>query len=131
MPKKTKSKITIEEFIQAVEGMDAMELAKAVKALERRFGIEAEEKPLPPKKLSLKIEKQLGAKKYTIVLARVGRSKSKVLMAVRHITGFDLPKAKRLIDKAPTSIRKRLTWSEVEQIKDILERAGATVEIHG
>lgn len=131
MAKKEKSKITIEEFIQAVEEMDPMELAKAVKALERRFGIEAEEKPLPPKKLSLKIQKQLGAKKYTLILAGVGRSKSKVLMAVRHITGFDLPKAKRLIDKAPCPIRKKLTWAEVEQTKNILERAGATVEIRG
>jgi predicted Zn-dependent protease len=56
-------------------------------------------------------------------------SKIKVIKEAREITGLVFKKAKDLADSAPKAQKKDVKKEEAEQIKDMLTKVGAVVEI--
>jgi large subunit ribosomal protein L7/L12 len=57
------------------------------------------------------------------------KSKIKVIKEIRAITGLGLKEAKDLVDSAPKVLKKDVKKEEAEQIKDVLTKVGAVVEI--
>ena len=57
------------------------------------------------------------------------RSKIKVIKEIRAITGLGLKEAKDLVEGVPKVVKKDVKKEEAEQIKAVLEKVGAVVEI--
>ena len=117
-------------LVDEIEAMKITDLAELVKILEKKFGVspmmaapaavggptagggEAEEKS-----------------EFSIELKSGGDQKIQVIKVVREITGKGLKEAKDIVDAAPQSIKENVKKEEAEEIKDKLEKAGATVEL--
>ena len=57
------------------------------------------------------------------------KAKIKVIKEVRSITGVGLEEAKEMVDGATTTIMKDLKKENAEELKEKLEKVGATVVI--
>lgn len=66
---------------------------------------------------------------FDVVLTDAGQAKLGVIKAVKEALGLGLKEAKDLVDKAPSTIKEKVSKAEAEQLKSTLEEAGATVEI--
>ena len=66
---------------------------------------------------------------FDVILKSAGQAKLGVIKAVKEALGLGLKEAKELVDKAPATIKEKVSKAEAEQLKDILTEAGAEVEI--
>ena len=66
---------------------------------------------------------------FSVVLASMGDQKINVIKEVRAITGLGLKEAKDLVESAPKPVKEGVAKDEAEKIKELLEGAGATVEV--
>ncbi len=66
---------------------------------------------------------------FDVVLVSAGQSKINVIKAVKAATDLDLKGAKDLVDKAPATIKEKVSKADAEALKAALEDAGAEVEI--
>lgn len=67
---------------------------------------------------------------FDVVLESFGDKKLKVITAVRTVlAGIPLTEAKKLVESAPATIKEGVPKDEAEQIKEALEKEGATVSI--
>jgi len=120
----------MEEIVKAIESMTVLELSQLVKGLEQRLGVTASA-PMavmaaaPAAGAAAAVEKT----EFTVVLASTGSNKIGVIKEIRTITGLGLKESKDLVEGAPKSVKEAVTKEEAAKIKDVLEKAGATVEI--
>ena len=121
------AKISVEEFISAIEEMSVLELNELVKAIEEKFGVSAAA-PVAVAGAAV-AEEAAGPSEVDVVLKSAGANKLAVIKLVREITGLGLKEAKDLVDAAPKAIKEGVKKEEAEAIKKQLEEAGATVEI--
>ncbi len=130
----TKTKISKEELLEAIETLTVLELADLIKALEERFGVSAAPMAVAAAPAAAgggaapaaAVEEQT---EFDAVLAAVGEKKIQVIKVVRELTGLGLKEAKELVDTAPKPVKERVSKQEAEQIKTKLEAEGAKVEI--
>lgn len=123
----------MEELIKSIETMSVLELSDLVKALEEKFGVQANMPMMAmpaqgagtPGAAAPQEEKTV----WTVVLSNAGASKIAVIKEVRAITSLGLKEAKDLVDAAPKSVKEGIPKEEAEEIKKKLEAAGATVEL--
>ncbi len=66
---------------------------------------------------------------FDVVLADIGAAKLAVVKAVKEACGLGLKEAKTLVDGAPATIKEGLSKDEAENLKKIIEDAGAKVEL--
>ena len=69
---------------------------------------------------------------FDVVLKSFGQAKLGVIKAVKEALGLGLKEAKDLVDKAgtePTTLKKKASKAEAEELKSKLEEAGAEVEV--
>ena len=66
---------------------------------------------------------------FDLVLKDAGQKKIAVIKEVRGITNLDLKAAKDLVDKAPVTLKAKMTKDDANKAKQVLEEAGAAVEI--
>ena len=66
---------------------------------------------------------------FDVVLTAAGTAKLAVIKAVKEALGLGLKEAKDLVDKAPSTLKEKVSKAEAEQLKDVLTEAGAEVEI--
>ena len=66
---------------------------------------------------------------FDVILKSAGQAKLNVIKVVKSELGLGLKEAKDLVDKAPATIKEKVSKAEAEQLKDILTEAGAEVEI--
>ena len=66
---------------------------------------------------------------FDVVLAEVGATKLQVVKAVKEACGLGLKEAKDLVDGAPATIKEGLSKEEAENLKKVIEEAGAKVEL--
>jgi large subunit ribosomal protein L7/L12 len=124
----------LDEMIKTIEGMSVLELSDLVKALEEKFGVQAN---MPMMAMAAAGAPAAGGgaaaaeekSTFTVVLASVGNSKITVIKEVRAITNLGLKEPKDLVDAAPKPIKEGVPKEEAEEIKKKLEAAGATVEL--
>ncbi|MEI7879593.1 MAG: 50S ribosomal protein L7/L12 [bacterium] len=120
----------MEEIVKAVENMTVLELSQLVKGLEQRLGVTASA-PMgmmaaaPAAAAAAAVEKT----EFTVILAAAGANKIGVIKEIRGITGLGLKESKDLVEGAPKSVKEGISKDEAAKIKELLEKAGATVEI--
>ena len=64
-----------------------------------------------------------------MVLTAAGEKKIQVIKEVRTLTSLGLKEAKDLVDGAPKAVLEKVSKDEANKAKDLLETAGATVEV--
>ncbi len=123
--------LTIDEIVEAIGNMTALELAELVKKLEEKFGVSAAAMvAAAPAAGTAPAEAQVEEKtEFNVILKAPGGNKINVIKVVREITGLGLKEAKELVDNAPKPIKEGVSKEEAEQIKKKLEEAGAEVEL--
>ena len=127
--------MTKDEIVEAIKGMNVVELSDIVKALEEEFGISAAAPAAvaaapaaggAPAEGAAAIEDQ---SEFEVSLKEIGPNKINVIKAVREVTSLGLREAKELVESAPTAIKEGIAKEEAEEIKGKLEEAGASVEV--
>ncbi len=133
--KETKVEVTkkMKDIMETVESMTVLELADLVKALEEKFGVQAQ----APVAFQAAGAGAAGAapaaveekSTFTVVLASAGANKIQVIKELRTLTSLGLKEAKDLVDGAPKTVKEGATKDEAEKIKKQLEAAGGKVEL--
>ena len=121
------------EFIDWIEGISVLELSKLVKALEDRLGVTAS---APVAMVAAgagapaaAAEPEEEKTEFDVILKDGGAKKIGVIKEVRAITGLGLKDSKDLVEGAPKTVKEAVSKAEAEEMKKVLEAAGATVEI--
>ena len=126
--------MTKDEIVEAIKGMNVVELSDVVKALEDEFGISAAA-PVAVAAAPAAGGMADGAatteeqSEFEVNLKEIGPNKINVIKAVREVTSLGLREAKELVESAPTSIKDGIAKEEADEIKGKLEEAGASVEV--
>ena len=66
---------------------------------------------------------------FDVVLVEAGATKLQVVKAVKEACGLCLKEAKDLVDGAPSTLKEGLAKAEAENLKKVIEEAGAKVEL--
>ncbi|MDI6781480.1 MAG: 50S ribosomal protein L7/L12 [bacterium] len=126
---------TKEEIIEAISGLNVLELSELVKSLEEKFGVSAAMPmamgmmPMGGGAAAAPAQEEEEKTEFDVILAAIGSNKIQVIKEVRVITSLGLKEAKDLVDGAPSEIKKGITKEEAAEIKKKLEEVGATVEV--
>jgi large subunit ribosomal protein L7/L12 len=127
------TKISPEEFVDALQEWTVLDVVNAVKLMEEKLGIKA----AAPVAVAAAPTGGGGGEaaepeeqtEFTVVLTGPGDAKINVIKAVREITGLGLKEAKDLVDGAPKPVREGVSKEEAAQVEAKLKEAGASVEV--
>jgi large subunit ribosomal protein L7/L12 len=123
---------TKEEILDAIAGMTVLELSELLKEFEERFGVTAAAPvavaaaPAGGGDAAPAAEEQ---DEFDVVLVNAGEKKINVIKEVRGLTNLGLKEAKDLVDGAPKPVLEKVSKEDAQKAKDLLEGAGATVEL--
>jgi large subunit ribosomal protein L7/L12 len=122
---------TIDQIVDQIGGLTALDLSKLVKALEDKFGVSAAAPMMammsaPAAGAPAVTEEQT---EFDAVLTAIGEKKIQVIKVVRELTGLGLKEAKDLVDSAPKPVKEKVSKQEAETIKAKLTEVGATVQV--
>ncbi len=121
----------IEEIVNKISELSAMDLADLSKAIQEKFGVTA----AAPVAYAPGAGAAAGAAEaeeqteFDVVLNSAGDKKIQVIKAVRELTSLGLKEAKDLVESAPCKVKESLAKDDAEKAKAKLEEAGAVVEI--
>ncbi len=125
------AKLTTEQLIAAFKELTLIELSDFVKAFEETFDVTAAA-PMavaaagPAAAAAEEVEEK---DTFDVILAAVGEKKIQVIKEVRALTNLGLGEAKALVDEAPKPVLEGVKKEEAAKAKEVLEAAGATVEV--
>lgn len=120
------------DIIESISKMTVLELSELSKEIEKKFNISNKDFSFSSnveqkkEKTSNDLEKKT---EFNVILKEIGSNKINVIKTVRSITGLGLKEAKNLVDSCPKTIKESIIKSEAENIKKIMEKSGAKVEI--
>ena len=122
------SAVTKEQVIQFLENLTLLQAAELVKELEIKFGVSASA-PMAAAAMPAAAAAAEEQTEFTVILKDCGANKINVIKEVRTITGLGLKEAKDLVEGAPKTVKEGVSKEESAKIKDVLEKAGAKVEV--
>ena len=116
-----------EQILEAIKGMNVLELNDLVKAIEEEFGVTA---AAPVAVMAGGGAAEAAEQtEFDVILTSAGASKTNVIKVVREVTGLGLKEAKDLVDNAPKPLKEKVGKEEAEAVKAKLEEAGAAIEV--
>lgn len=121
----------INEIVDKIAELSAMDLADLSKAIQDKFGVTAAAPvavaagPAAGGAAAEAEEKT----EFDVVLNSAGDKKIQVIKTVRELTSLGLKEAKDLVESAPAKVKEGLSKEEAEKAKAKLEEAGAVVEV--
>lgn len=122
-----------ELIVGIVEKMTVLNLSALVKAIESKFDVKASGGAVmmagPASSGAAASADPVEKTEFDLVLKDAGQKKIAVIKEVRGITNLDLKAAKDLVDKAPVTLKAKMTKDDANKAKQVLEEAGAAVEI--
>ncbi len=122
----------INEIVDKIAELNAMQLSELSKAIQEKFGVTA---AAPMAMMAMPGAGAGGAAKaeeqteFTVVVTSAGDKKIQVIKAVRELTSLGLKEAKDLVEAVPAKIKEGVSKEEAATAKAKLEENGATVEI--
>jgi large subunit ribosomal protein L7/L12 len=123
----------LQKILETVEQLTVLELAQLVKGLEERFGVSAQAAVAvaAPAAGGAAAAGAAAEEKTTfqVILASAGEKKINVIKEIRAVTNLGLKEAKDLVEAAPKVVKDNATKEEAAKMKQLLEAAGAKVEI--
>ena len=122
-----KMSISKDDILNAVAEMSVMDVVELIEAMEEKFGVSAAAAvAVAGGDAGAAAEEQT---EFDVVMTSFGEKKVAVIKAVRGATGLGLKEAKDLVESAPKAIKEGVEKAEAEELKKVLEEAGASVEI--
>ncbi len=119
--------LTKDDILNAIAEMPVMELVELIEAAEEKFNVTATAAVAAVAAgPAAVVEEQT---EFDVVMNSFGEKKVAVIKAVRGATGLGLKEAKDLVESAPKAIKEGVEKAEAEELKKVLEEAGASVEI--
>ncbi len=121
-----------EKIVDQIGELKVTELAELVKALKERFEVEmpvataAVAAPAAGDAAAAKSEEK---SEYKVTLKESGANKMGVIKALRQVTTLGLTEAKKAAEEAPTVLGDAVAKADALKMKQILEEAGAKVEL--
>jgi large subunit ribosomal protein L7/L12 len=100
-----------------------------VKAIEEKFGVSAAAMAAPAAAGGGAAAAAEEKTDFNVMLLDAGANKVSVIKAVREITGLGLKEAKDLVEGAPKTIKEGVSKEEAAKIKEVVEKAGAKVQV--
>ena len=121
---------TVDQVVEMLKGMNALQLSDLKKKIETTFGVTAAAPAAaaaaPAAAAAAPAEEKTSFK---VELLEAGANKINCIKEVRAITGLGLKEAKDLVEKAPSVVKPDASKEEADKIKAQLEAAGAKVKI--
>ena len=120
---------TIDQIVDKIAELSAMDLADLSKAIQDKFGVTA----AAPVAVAVAGGGDAAAAEeqteFNVVLESPGDKKIQVIKACRELTSLGLKEAKDLVESAPCNVKEGVAKDEAEKAKEKLENAGAIVII--
>lgn len=122
------AKLTKESFISSLKEMNIKEVMELVEALKEEFGID-------PTAVAVTANSGASAEavaektEFKVVLKSDGGNKVAVIKVVKDSTGLGLMDAKKMVESAPVTVKENIKKEEAEELKKLLEAAGAQVSV--
>jgi large subunit ribosomal protein L7/L12 len=116
--------ISKDDILNAVADMSVMDVVALIEAMEEKFGVSASAVAAAAGPAEA-VEEQ---SEFNVVMTSFGEKKVAVIKAVRGATGLGLKEAKDLVE-ALGVVKEGVEKAEAEELKKVLEEAGASVEI--
>jgi large subunit ribosomal protein L7/L12 len=125
------TKVTPQDFVEALADWSVLDVVEAVKAIEDKFGIKAAAAvAAAPVAAAAAVEEPVEEQtEFTVLLSGIGESKINVIKAVREITQLGLKEAKDLVDAAPRNVLENVSKDDADKAAARLREAGATVDV--
>ena len=118
-----------EQIIEAISQMTVLDVSELVKKMEEKFGVSAAA-PVAAVAAAGAAAAPVEAKtEFTVVLTNAGANKINVIKEIRTITGLGLKEAKDLVEAAPKTVKEGVAKADADNMKKVLEAAGAKVEL--
>ena len=119
--------VSKDDILNAIAEMSVMDVVELIEAMEEKFGVSAAAAvAVAGGDAGAAAEEQT---EFDVVMTSFGEKKVAVIKAVRGATGLGLKEAKDLVESAPKAIKEGVDKAEAEELKKLLEEAGASVEI--
>ncbi len=118
-----------DQVIDFLSNMSVIEIAGLVKELEDKWGVSAAAPVAVAAAGGAAAAPAEEKTEFEVVLKDGGAQKINVIKEVRTITGLGLKEAKDLVEGAPKTVKAGVNKDEAAKIKDLLEKAGAKVEV--
>lgn len=125
----------IEQLVNDISGLTALELAQLTKSLEGVFGVSAAMPAAAAAPAASGAEAGAAGKaeeksEYVVKLVDAGANKINVIKALRQIKkDLGLTQARELAESAPVVLAEAASKDEAKAMKEALEAAGAKVEL--
>ncbi len=128
----------IDSIIEAIEGLNVLELVELKKKMEEKWGVTAAAPVMAMGAAMPVAAAGDGAAaaapveektEFDVILKEAGPNKIQVIKVVRELTSLGLKEAKDLVEGAPKPVREGVSKEEAEAAKAKLAEAGAVVEI--
>jgi large subunit ribosomal protein L7/L12 len=121
----------INEIVEKIETLSAMDLAELSKAIQDKFGVTpmaavAAAPAAGGAGGAAAVEEKI---EFDVVLNAAGDKKIQVIKVVRELTGLGLKEAKELVDKAPNKVKEAIPEDEAKAAIEKLQEVGAQVEM--
>src|SRR6185295_10636406 len=126
------SQVTVDQFVEALDNWTILDINKAVKAIEVKYGVSAAPVAVAAAPGAAAGGAAAAAEEkteFSVVLTSAGSNKIQVIKVVRELTGLGLKEAKDLVEAAPKPVKEGVAKAAAEDMKKKLAEAGATVEI--
>ena len=121
----------LNKIVEDLSSLSVIEAAELSKLLEEKWGVSAAA-PVAVAAANTaggNTEEAEEKSEFEVVLSEFGSNKIAVIKEVRTITALGLKEAKDLVEGAPKSIKQDVSKSDAEEMKKVLEAAGAKVEL--
>ncbi|MCP4705651.1 MAG: 50S ribosomal protein L7/L12 [candidate division Zixibacteria bacterium] len=119
----------IEEIVESISTLSAMDLADLSKAIQDKFGVTpmaaVAAAPAAGGGEAAAEEKT----EFDVMLNACGDKKIQVIKVVRELTGLGLKEAKAVVDEAPSKVKEGIPEDEAKAAIEKLQEVGAQVEI--
>ena len=125
------STLNRKDILGYLETANMLEISGLIEDIEDKFGVTAAA-PVAVAAVAGAAGAEEAAEEQTefdVVLISFGEKKINVIKVVREVTSLGLKEAKDVVDKAPNTVKERISKAEAEELKAKLESAGATVEL--
>jgi large subunit ribosomal protein L7/L12 len=125
------SQVTVDQFVEALDKWTILDINKAVKAIEEKYGVSAAPVAVAaaPAAGGAGVAAAEEKTEFSVVLTSAGANKIQVIKVVRELTGLGLKEAKDLVEAAPKPVKEHVDKKTAEELKTKLTAAGGTVEV--
>ena len=115
-----------DKMLEEIDTLTVVELAELVKGSEEKYGVSAAAVAAPAAAAG---EAAAEKTEFKVVLKGDGGNKVAVIKVVKDATGLGLMDAKKLVESAPATVKENIKKEEAEELKKLLEQAGAQVSV--